>query len=354
MSTHSVTTPPAPRLLAGTNTRKFSQCIGAGHLVPAFSHNNLYFNNLYLNLERVHMQRFFLSLFAVFFMVALPLHEAEAKRMGGGKSYGMQRDAPVQRDAAPRQNQAQTPPAGNAAGQAAGGRSWMGPIAGLAAGLGLAALFSHLGLGEEMANFLLLALLGLAAFMLIRWFMRRNQPARPAMQYASQGAGPGNPPAPMRFEAPAPMTGRAAAAMPGSVAAEMGGLTNSTTSHLPAGFDVAGFTRQAKVNFIRLQASYDAGNLDDIRAFTTPEMYAEIKLDVKERGGATQHTEVVMLDADVLEALEEGDRQIVSVRFHGMLREDSEQAAAFDETWHLTRPADGSQGWLIAGIQQNG
>lgn len=300
------------------------------------------------------MQRYFVSLFAVFFMVALPLHEAEAKRMGGGKSYGMQRDAPMKRDAEPRQNQAQTPPAG----QAAGGRSWMGPIAGIAAGLGLAALFSHLGLGEEMANFLLLALLGLAAFMLIRWFMRRNQPAQPAMQYASQGAGQGSPPAPVRYQAPAapsaPMTGSVRAPMPGSVAAVMGGMSNDHASSLPPDFDVAGFTRQAKVNFVRLQASNDAGNLDDIRAFTTPEMYAEIKLDVVERRGATQRTEVVMLDVDVLEAVEEGDRQIVSVRFHGMLRENSEQAMAFDETWHLIRPVDGSQGWLIAGIQQNG
>jgi predicted lipid-binding transport protein (Tim44 family) len=295
------------------------------------------------------MQRFFLSLFAVFFTVALPMHEAEAKRMGGGKSYGMQRDAPTKREAAPSQNQAQTPPAGNAAGQAAGGRSWMGPIAGLAAGLGLAALFSHLGLGEEMANFLMLALLALAAFMLIRWFMRRNQPAaRPAMQYAGAGPGghnlPANPPA--RFAGPAPM--------PGSVAAELGNGQVSDYGHLPPGFDAEGFTRQAKVNFIRLQAAYDAGDLDDIRAFTAPEMYAEIKLDVDERRGATQKTEVVELDAEVLEAVEDGNRQIVSVRFHGLLREDSEQATPFDETWHLTRPADASQGWLIAGIQQNG
>lgn len=290
------------------------------------------------------MQRFLLSLFAMFITFALPMHDAEAKRMGGGKSYGMQREAPMKREAAPRQNQAQTPPAGNAAGQAAGGRSWMGPIAGLAAGLGLAALFSHLGLGEEMANFLMLALLALAAFMLIRWFMRRNQPAQPAMQYAGAGQVGHNPPA--RFDGPAPM--------PGSVAAELGNVQVSDHGHLPPGFDAEGFTRQAKVNFIRLQAAYDAGDLDDIRAFTAPEMYAEIKLDIDERRGATQNTEVVMLDAEVLEAVEDGHRQIVSVRFHGMLREDSEQATPFDETWHLTRPADASQGWLIAGIQQNG
>jgi predicted lipid-binding transport protein (Tim44 family) len=137
-----------------------------------------------------------------------------------------------------------------------------------------------------------------------------------------------------------------AQALPGSIA-------DPASAALPPGFDAEAFVRQAKVNFLRLQAANDAGNLDDIREFTTPEMYAEIKLDIDERKGATQRTDVVTLNADVLEALEEGKRQIVSVRFHGMLREDSEQAAPFDETWHLTRPIDASRGWVVAGIQQN-
>ena len=74
-----------------------------------------------------------------------------------------------------------------AAAQAAGKRSWLGPIAGLAAGIGLAALLSHFGMGEGVANFLMLALLAFAAFMVVRWFLNRNKPAmqRP-MQYAGQ------------------------------------------------------------------------------------------------------------------------------------------------------------------------
>jgi predicted lipid-binding transport protein (Tim44 family) len=288
------------------------------------------------------MQRFFLALFAVFLSFALPLQDAEAKRLGGGKSYGMQRQAPMKREATP--NQAQNAPAqnpGNAAAAQPGKRSWMGPLAGLAAGLGLAALASHLGFGEEMANFLMIALLALAAFMLIRWFMRRNQPQTRPVQYAGAAAGTGQP---VHFE---PAQG-----LPGSAASPADAGPQSSPA-LPPGFDAEAFVRQAKVNFLRLQAANDSGNLDDIREFTTPEMYAEIKLDIDERKGAKQHTDVVMLNADVLEALEEGNRQIVSVRFHGMLREDSEQSAPFDETWHLTRPADASRGWTVAGIQQN-
>jgi len=300
------------------------------------------------------MQRIFLSLFAVFFAFALPVYEAEAKRMGGGKSFGMQRQAtPMKRDASPQQTQ--NAPAGqNAAAGAAPKRNWMGPLAGLAAGLGIAALLSHFGLGEGVANFLMLALLAFAAFMLVRWFLNRNKPAmqRP-MQYAGQGADQ-NAPEPMRFEAPA-----AGSVVPGSIYDKSGQGDAAATSSaaavatFPPGFDDVAFSRQAKVNFIRMQAANDAGNLDDLREFTTPEMYAELKLDIDERQGKTQHTEVMTINAETLEALEEGNRQIVSVRFYGTLREDEEATISFDEVWHMTKPLTGNQGWVVAGIQQN-
>jgi predicted lipid-binding transport protein (Tim44 family) len=300
------------------------------------------------------MQRIFLSLFAVFFAFGLPVYEAEAKRMGGGKSFGMQRQAtPMKRDASPQQTQ--NAPAGqNAAAGAAPKRNWMGPLAGLAAGLGIAALLSHFGLGEGVANFLMLALLAFAAFMLVRWFLNRNKPAmqRP-MQYAGQGADQ-NAPEPMRFEAPA-----AGSVVPGSIYDKSGqGDAAATTTAaplatFPPGFDEVAFARQAKVNFIRMQAANDAGNLDDLREFTTPEMYAELKLDIDDRQGKEQHTEVMTINAETLEALEENNRQIVSVRFYGTLREDNEATTSFDEVWHMTKPLTGNQGWVVAGIQQN-
>jgi len=304
------------------------------------------------------MQRIFLSLFAVFLAFALPTYDAEAKRMGGGKSFGMQRQAtPMKRDASPQQAQPASPAQGAAAG-AAPKRNWMGPLAGLAAGLGIAALLSHFGMGEGMANFLMMALLAMAAFMLVRWFMNRNKPAmqRP-LQYAGQTAGTEqNIPQPMRFEAPAGGT-----VVPGSIYDKSGQTDADTTptadanavATFPPGFDEVAFARQAKVNFIRMQAANDAGNLDDLREFTTPEMYAELKMDIDERQGKEQHTEVMTINAETLEALEEGNRQIVSVRFYGTLREDSDETTTFDEIWHLTKPLTGNQGWVVAGIQQN-
>jgi predicted lipid-binding transport protein (Tim44 family) len=277
------------------------------------------------------MQRILLALFTVFITFVLPMEDAEAKRFGGGRSSGMQRDSLPQKQATPQRS---VDNAGTAA--PAGNRSWLGPVAGLAAGLGLAALASHLGLGEEFANILMIALLVMAGVFLFRFLTRRRPQATPqGMQYAGMGAG-GN-------VAPFPTAANAAPAAAGTV----------PQATLPAGFDAEAFARQAKLNFIRLQAASDAGNLDDIREFTTPEMYAEIKLQLAERGDAGQRTEVMMLDAEVLDCVEEPNRLLVSVRFHGLIREeDNAPAVDFDEVWHLSKPADGSRGWAVAGIQQ--
>jgi predicted lipid-binding transport protein (Tim44 family) len=121
---------------------------------------------------------------------------------------------------------------------------------------------------------------------------------------------------------------------------------------VPADFDVAGFVRNAKVHYIRLQAANDAGNLEDIRAFTTPEMFAELKMDIAERGHAAQETDVLDIEAEVLEVVEEGDRYVASVRFTGHIREEKNgPVETVDEVWHLVKPRDGKSGWLLAGIQ---
>ena len=124
-------------------------------------------------------------------------------------------------------------------------------------------------------------------------------------------------------------------------------------SRLPAGFDAAAFERIAKMIFIRMQAANDAGDLNDLRAFTTPEMFAAARLDLQERGGVAQQTDVVQIDAEVLDFAQEDGRQIVSVRFHGLIRELKDGGAdRFDEVWHLVKPLDASREWAIAGIQQ--
>jgi predicted lipid-binding transport protein (Tim44 family) len=281
------------------------------------------------------MNKFLIALFAAVVGLGFAVGDAEARRLGGGKSTGMQRNVTPQSPSAPTQSAVPAKPTQpTAAAQPSGASRWLGPVAGLAAGLGLAALFSHLGLGEELASFVMILLLVAAAVFVFRLLTRKRAPESQPLQYA--GAGADN--APLRYEAPAAGGGTALASVAGNI---------------PAGFDVDGFLRQAKLNFVRLQAANDAGNVEDIRNFTTPEVFAEIRLQMDERGGAAQQTDVVTLEAELLEVAEEFRQYIASVRFHGSIRESAGAAAeAFDEIWHLTKPVAGSGGWDIAGIQQ--
>ena len=271
---------------------------------------------------------------------------AEARRLGGGAPAGMQRSvapraAPEALPARPAAPAAQQAPAAAAAPALAPKRSWMGPIAGLAAGLGIAALMSHFGMGAGMGNFLTMLLMAGLAFFVIRFLIRRFAPSGNAAPAGMQFAGAG---------APVPPT---AALQPvGALPAASAAVLPLQGNYLPADFDAPAFERIAKMIFIRLQAANDAGDLNDLRAFTTPEMFAAVKLELQERGAAVQRTDVVRVDAEVLEVASDADRQIVSVRFHGLISEEIGAAAApFDEIWHLVKPADGSREWAIAGIQ---
>ncbi len=284
------------------------------------------------------MKNFALMAAALVLGFTLNISDAEAKRLGGGGSSGMQRQsiAPSKAPDAARAP-SQAAPAAPAAAQPK--RSWMGPIAGLAAGLGLAALASHFGFGEGLANMMMIGLLIMAVVMVIGFVMRKKAAAQQGgLQYAGAGYG-GNNLARPDFT---PGGGSASAPM----------MAANDTGNIPADFDVAGFVRNAKVNFLRLQAANDAGNLDDIREFTSPEMFAEIKMAINERGAAPQETDVVQVNAEVLDVAEEDSRYIVSVRFNGQIREERNgPVESFDEIWHMTKPRTGG-GWVIAGIQQ--
>lgn len=277
-----------------------------------------------------------ITLFAAALAVGLTMAvgNAEAARIGGGKSFGMQRQmAPVSKPTtAP---SAAAPAAARAPAAAQPSRSWLGPIAGLAAGLGLAALASHFGFGEELANIMMIALLAFAAMAIIGFIMRK----RAGQQATMAGAG-----APYNASTYADQSQY-------QVTQSMGSAIG--TSNVPAGFDTEGFIRNAKVGFIRLQAAHDAGDLADIREFTSPEMFAEIRMDLDQRNGLPQKTDIVSLNAEILDIAQDANRYIVSTRFSGMLREEANAApVAIDEIWHLTKPINGQGGWVLAGIQQ--
>jgi len=314
---------------------------------------------------------------------------SEAKRLGGGKSTGMQRDMPARTapdapagkpatpQAAPGQQAA--PAAGAGAAAAAPKRNWMGPLAGLAAGLGIMALMSHLGLGEAFGNFLMMALLAVAAIALVAFLMRRfgNKNRAPALAGAGVGAGASGATQvawPSAQPAQSTTTERSmldaepvssASSMPSASGPELAQNLSTTGDHIaaaaavvpkafvPASFDSENFTRTAKMIFIRLQAANDTADLDDLRRFTTPELFASLRLDLQDRGNAAQQTDVQKVDAQVLDVANQDDQQVVSVRFTGeMVEEKGAAAQSFNEIWHLVKPLDDSRPWAIAGIEQ--
>ncbi|GAB3355902.1 Tim44 domain-containing protein [Giesbergeria giesbergeri] len=316
-------------------------------------------------------------LLAIMVIVAHP--EAEAKRLGGGKSVGQQSSNVTQREAAPgapTQNFNQAAPrpanAAPAAAAAAPKKPWGAMLGGLAAGLGLAWLAHSLGFGEGLAQFLLFALVGIAILAVVAMVLRKRQTANgtSASPFAFQGAGAGSPAnAPVLRDYSPDKVGNDASARPwerNSMSFEnsrSGGsmigsaLAGSQNWGVPDGFDAAGFVEAAKRNFITLQAAWDRSDVSTLRSMMTDSMLAEIRSQLAEREShrGEQHpnqTDVVMLEAQLLGIEDLGDAYMASVEFSGMIREEASAGPnPFREVWIMTKPKTGSSGWLVAGVQ---
>jgi len=275
------------------------------------------------------MGRWWLGIAAGVLAVVMAVPDAEARRLGGARSIGAQRNVTAPASAAPSAKPAQ--PAVSAAPAAPAGK-WGGLLGGLALGGVLGALFAGSPVLGTLLGALVLGMLAFAVLAAIRALRAPRAAPAPAFQYAGLGS-------------------ETVAAPPPSQAA---GLDPRLTladprPHVPAGFDVGSFLRAAKENFIRLQIANDRGRLDELREVTTTGMYEALRADA----GAGQQTDVVTLRADLLEVATEEGRHWASVRFSGLMRETpGAEPSSFEEIWNLTKPADGSTGWLLAGIQQ--
>jgi predicted lipid-binding transport protein (Tim44 family) len=282
------------------------------------------------------MKRFAILLTIVLTCMSLLATSADARRFGGGSSIGKQRtmSAPPQKAPAPAATPAPGTPAQPAAAPQPAGNRWLGPLAGLAIGAGLGAMFAGGGMGGmggAMGSILMMILAGVAVMFVISMFRRKQEPA---MQYAGSGApyaGAQEPVQPMSSSVSAPVA----------------------AANIPADFPVETFLRNSKTSFIRLQAANDRKDLNDIREYTTPEMFAEVSMQLQERGDAPQKTDVITVNAELLEVNNENDLAIASVRLSGQLRENNGAPENFDEIWHVQKNLkDNKSVWLLAGIQQ--
>ena len=333
----------------------------------------------------VRISAAFLS--AIFMVVSVGLSEAQAKRMGGGGSIGKS-VSPMQRQATPPSNspQRQTPPtqqaaptqqpagasaaAPAAASQAASGASrWMAPLAGLAAGLGLAALASHLGLGEELMGMLMIVLLVAVGFFILRMVLARGRGAASSGAYApamarsglgasglgSGGAGPSG----GWNESAAPHGSATGSATPDFAPADQPISSGAVDNGGMAQAEIDQFLQVARAQFMSLQKLWDAGDLRAIEGFCTPVMAQELASQLAARGHAVNYTSVVQLEVEWM-GLQDGvneDGHPVEeayVGFKGLVRETADGTAdAFHEVWVLQKRKDGRDGWLLAGISQH-
>jgi predicted lipid-binding transport protein (Tim44 family) len=308
------------------------------------------------------MKKVLVTLMLVASTMSMVAVDAEAKRMGGGGSFGRQSQgfsrpapssAPMQQQAAPRQA---TPPAATPAARPAS--PWRGMLGGALLGLGLGALLSHLGIGGALASMistlLMVALLGLALMFIIRLFRRKSMgtgtgDATPA--FAGNGYARSSTP---EIGSGVRSYGDTLPAATGAgVAAAAGPVASGAPYGVPADFDVPAFLRHAKTYFIRLQDAWDKANVQDISEFTTPEMFAELRMQIQERGASPNVTDVVQLNAELL-GIETGPNDyLASVKFSGLIKEAPDASAAeFAEIWNLTKPTSGQGGWVLAGLQQ--
>jgi predicted lipid-binding transport protein (Tim44 family) len=231
---------------------------------------------------------------------------------------------------------------------------WKGLLGGALLGLGLGALLSHFGLGGAMASaissILMIALIGGVIFFIVRMLRRKSQPAvQPA--FSGYNGGSLNQQQAAAFEPVLPAAGAAPAVAAAAAAAPVAAA--HTPWGVPADFDSAGFLRAAKSNYIRLQAAWDKADVEDIRTFTTPEVFAELRMQIQERGAQAEYTDVVAIEAELLGIENDGKDYMASVKFWGQMKPAADALPeAFQEVWNLSKPVNGNGGWMLAGIQQ--
>lgn len=294
----------------------------------------------------------FLTLILAVVFALSPCSDAEAKRFGGGRSFGGRalystpykrsqlplrpgytRQQALQRKAqAAKQNQT----ARQSWRQRGGLMGWLAPllIGGLLGSLFFGGAFEHL----NPADFLIFAAL---AFLAFRLLSRRPQPTTESPSHlppgeTAFGAGPEKPPE-RPFDTDI-----------------LFGQRNQAASmvDLPKNFDLDGFLEQTKATFLKLQEAWNLGEIAEIRGLTTDDVFMEIK-DQWQTEGSGPRTRVLALDAQLLDYRQTDDEEEAAVLFTAKLQEGDAPVEEIQEIWHFIRPKHRlKSAWLLDGIQQ--
>lgn len=282
------------------------------------------------------MQRFLSIALALCIGLTLSI-DANAKRFGGGKSFGA---APSHqtRQAAPASPAAAPTAPGRAPAAASGASRWLGPLAGIAAGGLLASMFMGDGFeGMQIFDILIMALIAFLVFRFIAARRRRQQP-----QMAAAGHAP--------FQ-------REAHAQPAPASVFGGAAASAATPviNAPAWFNEQSFLAAARNHFQSLQQHWDANEMDKISEFVTPQMLEFLKRERADLGDGFQSTYIDNLEVQLEGVDDRTDRTIATLTFRGLSKTSRfDQGEPFSESWNMERAQGENQPWMLAGIRQNG
>jgi predicted lipid-binding transport protein (Tim44 family) len=281
------------------------------------------------------MQRFLSIALAMCLSLGLTMSfEAEAKRLGGGKSFGSAPSHQTRQASSPTST-ATAPTAGRQPAAASGASRWLGPLAGLAAGGLLASMF--MGDGFEGLQIMDMLIFGLIAFLLFRFLAARRKQAGPV---TANGA-------PMQREMPA---------APASIFGGNGAAAAiKPVINAPAWFNEQSFINAGREHFLSLQQHWDANEMDKIGEFVTPQLLEFLSRERADLGEGFQSTYIDNLDAQLDGVDDLSDKTVATLTFTGVAKTSRfDQGEAFSESWRLERAVGDNQPWLVAGIRQNG
>lgn len=303
--------------------------------------------------------------FMALLFLAVTVDVADAARVGGGRSFGgksfMNRSTTAPSSVT--KPQATQQQAGAMGAQATQRQGLFGGMGGMLGGLLAGSLLGSLlfGGGFGGGGFMDILIIGGLLYLLFKFLARRRAASAAAAGSAGVGgnatmSAPGGPYAYQSGPSPGTASGGNIGGMGWDALSSGSQPAASAVDNgpsVPEGFDQQEFLEGAKAAYVRLNASWDKRDIDDIGRFATPAFMTEIRAQAAD-DPTPSRTEIMLVNASLAEVRQEGDEQLASVFFSVLLREESGQSAPVDvrEMWHFVRNVDGSGQWRIDGIQQ--
>lgn len=314
-------------------------------------------------------------------LLAVPI--AEAKRAGGGKSYGMKRQSSSQS-----YNSSQNSAGSNSYAQQNAntqtqrrGSNVGGMVAAGVAGAAVGAVAANAMADDDRQsnptaqqeeksgfNWIWLILIAGIAFFLFRKFTGKKQQPAGGNPYAPNNQGQGGSQQGRTQSTPTqnpfqkqntpsgntnifgqPLNGGSASNNTPPPSAPFG-ATMSSGNALPDGTEPATFLRFARQRFNHIQAMNSASNIEEIRKYFTADMYQQMHQEIANNQDVAEFSN---LTANIVDQATENGQYVVSVRFTGTVSEDlNSLPQPFTEIWHFVKTVNSNEEWLVAGIQQ--